>query len=62
MCMSEQKSPEMQRFEDALRSVLSVFKSDMQKMLADEKAANAGKSKRGLSHSGTGRRTFAVVF
>ena len=37
----------MQRFNDALKSVLSVSKSDMQKMLADEKKANAGKPKRG---------------
>lgn len=37
----------MQRFESALKSVLSVSKSDMKKMLADEKAANAGKPKRG---------------
>ncbi len=45
--MGKPKSPEMQRFESALRSVLSVSKSEMKEMLADEKAANAGKPKRG---------------
>ena len=38
---------ELRKFQDALKSVLSVSKSDMQKMLAEEKAANAGKPKRG---------------
>jgi hypothetical protein len=45
--MSKQKSPELQRFEGALKSVLSVSKSDMQKMLDEEKQANADKPKRG---------------
>lgn len=45
--MSGRKSPEVQRFESALKSVLLVSKSDMQKMLADEKRANEGKPKRG---------------
>jgi len=45
--MSQSKSPEMRRFKDALRSVLSVSKSDLNEMLADEKQANAGKLKPG---------------
>jgi hypothetical protein len=45
--MKQPKSLEQQRFEGALRSVLQVSKSDMQKMLADEKIANACKPKRG---------------
>jgi hypothetical protein len=41
------ESPEMHRFRDGLRQVLSVSKSDLKKMLADEKAAKAGKLKPG---------------
>ena len=41
------KTPEMQRFEGALKSVLQVSKNDLNQMLADEKRANAGKPKRG---------------
>jgi len=41
--MSQRKSPEMQRFNSALRSVLSVSKSDMQKMLEDERQSNSDK-------------------
>ena len=43
----EPKTAEMRRFNDALRSVLQVSKSEMMQMLADEKQANAGKPKRG---------------
>lgn len=39
--------PEMQRFNDALRSVLQVSKHDLQRMLEAEKQANADKPKRG---------------
>jgi hypothetical protein len=45
--MSQRKSPEMQRFNDALRSVLSVSKSDMQKMLEHERQSKIGKVKPG---------------
>jgi hypothetical protein len=45
--MKQPKSPDVQRFNDALRSVLSVSKVDLQQMLADEKAANVGKPKPG---------------
>jgi hypothetical protein len=45
--LSKPKSVEMQRFNSALRSVLQVSKADMNRMLADEKQANAGKPKRG---------------
>jgi hypothetical protein len=41
------KSPELQRFEGALKSILSVSKTDMQKMLADERKAHEGQPKRG---------------
>jgi hypothetical protein len=44
--MSQPKA-EMKRFNDALRSVLQVSKSDLNQMLADEKIANAGKLKPG---------------
>jgi hypothetical protein len=45
--MKQPKTPEMQRFDEALQSVLSVSKSDLKQMLADEKAANADRPKRG---------------
>jgi hypothetical protein len=35
------------KFQSALRTVLRVSKADLTRMLADEKAANQGKSKRG---------------
>ena len=38
---------ELRKFQDALKSVLSVSKSEMKQMLAEEKIANAGKPKRG---------------
>lgn len=34
-------------FQDALKRVLTVSKTDLNRMLAEEKAANAGKPKRG---------------
>ena len=34
-------------FQNALRTVLQVSKSDLNRMLAEEKIANAGKPKRG---------------
>ena len=40
-------SPEYTNFENALRQVLTVSKADMNRMLAEEKIANAGKPKRG---------------
>lgn len=45
--MSAKPQPDMQRFNDALRSVLRVSKHDLQEMLAAEKMANADKPKRG---------------
>jgi len=47
MSMSQPKTSEMRRFNDALRSVLQVSKHDLNQMLADEKRANAGKLKPG---------------
>jgi hypothetical protein len=40
-------SPEYARFQNVLRGVLQVSKNDLNRMLADEKAANQGKPKRG---------------
>jgi hypothetical protein len=40
-------SPEHARFQNALRSVLQVSKADLNRMLAEEKAVNQGKPKRG---------------
>jgi hypothetical protein len=40
-------SPEHARFQSALRGVLQVSKTDLTRMLAEEKAANQGKPKRG---------------
>jgi len=46
--MSENStSPEMDRFRDGLRQVLSVSKADLKKMLDAEKAAKVGKVKPG---------------
>jgi len=45
--MKSTQSPEYQRFTGALRRVLQVSKADLNRMLADEKLANAGKLKRG---------------
>jgi hypothetical protein len=41
------KSVQYEAFESALRTVLQVSKSDLSRMLADEKIANADKPKRG---------------
>ena len=41
------KRPEMNRFNAALRQVLSVSKPDLNRLLADEKASKAGKVKPG---------------
>lgn len=40
-------SSEMARFNEGLRQALSVSKEDLRRLLADEKAANADKPKRG---------------
>ena len=42
-----ENSPEMDRFSDALKSVMQVSKEDLKEVLAKEKAANADKPKRG---------------
>jgi len=44
---SKPKSAEYARFENALGRVLQVSKSDLNRMLAEEKIANQGKPKRG---------------
>lgn len=41
------RSPEMDRFRSALKSVMQVSKEDMKEILAKEKVANADKPKRG---------------
>jgi hypothetical protein len=40
-------SPEMHRFQEGLRQVLSVSKTDLKRMLDAEKAAKADKAKPG---------------
>jgi hypothetical protein len=40
-------SDEYTTFQNALRQVLTVSKADLNRMLAEEKIANAGKPKRG---------------
>lgn len=40
-------SAEYARFDDAMRSILQVSKTDLNQMLTEEKAAKAGKPKRG---------------
>jgi hypothetical protein len=40
-------SDEYTNFQNALRQVLQVSKADLNRMLAEEKVANAGKPKRG---------------
>ncbi len=47
MKSNPKQSPEYMNFENALRQVLTVSKADMNRMLAEEKIANAGKPKRG---------------
>ena len=41
------QNPEMDRFRDALKQVVRVSKEDLKEVLAQEKAANADKPKRG---------------
>jgi hypothetical protein len=43
----DQRSPEMNNFNSALRRIMQVSKSDLTKILVQEKAANADKPKRG---------------
>lgn len=45
--MAKHNTPEMQRFNNALRGVLTVSKSELNQMLAEEKLANTGKQKPG---------------
>jgi hypothetical protein len=45
--MLESKPPEMKNFDDALRRVLRVSKEELNRRLAEEKAASADKPKRG---------------
>jgi hypothetical protein len=45
--MSQPKSAEMRRFNDALRGVLSVSKSDLNRMLEEERQSKIGKLKPG---------------
>lgn len=45
--MKSKPSAEYTRFTNALQQVLTVSKSDLHRMLAAEKSANAGKPKRG---------------
>ncbi|MGO9517707.1 MAG: hypothetical protein ACLPND_11725 [Candidatus Korobacteraceae bacterium] len=47
MKSSPKTADEYTTFQNALRSVLQVSKADLNRMLAEEKAANAGKPKRG---------------
>jgi hypothetical protein len=44
---AKQNTPEMRRFNDALRGVLGVSKGDLQQMLEDERLAKIGKPKPG---------------
>jgi hypothetical protein len=45
--LSDRTSPEFRRFESAMHAILSVSKAELNKALAEEKTANAGKPKRG---------------
>lgn len=45
--MKTKTTPDLARFEAALKQVLQVSKSDLNQMLADEQIANQGKPKRG---------------
>ena len=40
-------SAEFTKFDNAMRTILQVSKTDLNQMLAEEKIANAGKPKRG---------------
>ena len=44
---NEERSPQMKNFDGALRRVMQVSKSDLNKILAREKEANADRPKRG---------------
>jgi hypothetical protein len=44
---TKNKPPEMKNFDEALRRVLRVTKHELKELLAEDKAANADKSKRG---------------
>jgi len=45
--MRKPKTSEMQRFNDALRGVLSVSKNDLNRMLEEERQSKIGKTKPG---------------
>lgn len=45
--MKNTSSPEMDRFNTALRQILQVPKVELNRMLAEEKASKAGKTKPG---------------
>ncbi len=45
--MKSKPSPEYERFTGALRSVLQVSKSDMNRMLEEERVSKIGKTKPG---------------
>jgi hypothetical protein len=47
MKTASKTSPEFRRFDTAMRQILQVSKTDLNRMLAEEKIANAGKPKRG---------------
>jgi hypothetical protein len=47
MKSSPKPNDEYTTFQNALRQVLTVSKTNLNRMLAEEKAANAGKPKRG---------------
>jgi hypothetical protein len=50
---NDKSNPEMQRFTEGLRKVLSVSKSDLRKMLDEEKRTKVGKSKPGPKSKGS---------
>ena len=47
MNSSVKPNPEFEKFNDAMRRVLSVSKAELQRRIDAEKLANAGKPKRG---------------
>jgi hypothetical protein len=47
MKSNPKSSAESTNFENAMRTILTVSKADVNRTLAEEKAANAGKPKRG---------------
>lgn len=48
-------TPEMARFNDALRQVMQVSKGDLQRLLHDDKAVQATRQKRGPKPSSSAR-------